>query len=703
MVWDSMLFVNPDTGGNSLQLTNYMVTSHTTSFNGAESSISPGLGTVVGTTTQVWHLRPDLSFHDGTTVTADDICFSILSYRDMPAALIQPSVINVATCTAINASTVQVKLGLSGPFYDDLVGGVPILPHHVWAAACNWPVGSPEPSLAVLGASQCANPADDPMVPLSGQTTGRMIGSGAYMCLGVAGTAAPGVPGGPCSQTASGAPGTSSNTLGGRLLLTKFQGYHRGPVAQQGSKYQKFSWADKFGTGIVTIADIADAALHNKHYDPYWASPLYSSSPATCSATGGPGTGSLQCVDIGDIGTIALYKGIGATDPISLGTFVGLDPHVDRFNSGVAAPSGSVYLGSSSVLKGTTSASFSVFVGSTTTVTGVSVIGTTGLTSTTPGTCTATLVAPDGPGRTTYTCTFGTALAPDQNGDTELEITLTFTGGATTEVEIGQSANSLIAGFCYFVTVCNNPNQVPIPTPGQLVQFTSTVAGSPGYTPVGTITYSWSFGDGSISSAQNPTHAYAAAGTFTATLTETDAAAVSGAQSLTVVVAPFSVSPACTLSGLALTCQAVITNGNGPFTCIWSFGGAGTQTGADPCNPTFTYSATGTYTVSLSVTDTATSPSAANTATSSRSIVVAPFSVAFTCTATGLAVTCSATTTNGNAPFTYKWNFGGAGSGTSLSGPTPTFTYSAAGTYTISLSVKDSTAQTATASQSITV
>jgi ABC-type transport system substrate-binding protein len=333
MVWDTMLLLNPDTGGPTLQLSNYMVTSHTSLFNPAETSTSPGLGSVVGTTTQVWHLRPDQQFHDGTAVTADDVCFSVLTYRDMPAALLQPAVINVATCVALNASTVQVKLGLSGPFYDDEIGGVPILPHHVWAAACNWPVGSPEPTVAVLGASQCANPADDPMVPLSGQTTGRMVGSGAFMCLGVANSAAPGVPGGPCSQTASGAPGTSSNTLGGKLLLTAFQQYHRGPVANQGSKYQKFSWADKFDTGLVTIADIADAALHNKHYDPYWAHPQYSSSPATCSATGGPGTGTLQCVDIGDISTIALYKGTGATDPIPLGSYVGLDPNIDRFGS----------------------------------------------------------------------------------------------------------------------------------------------------------------------------------------------------------------------------------------------------------------------------------------------------------------------------------------------------------------------------------
>jgi Bacterial extracellular solute-binding proteins, family 5 Middle len=432
MIWDTMLFVNPDTGGPTLQLSNYMVTSHTSSFNPSESSTSPGLGTVVGTTTQIWHLRPDLSFHDGTAVTADDICFTILSYRDMPAALLQASVINVASCTALNSSTVQVKLGLTGPFYDDLVGGVPILPHHVWAAACNWPVGSPEPSPAVLGASQCANPADDPMVPLSGQTTGRMIGSGAYECLGVQGSAAPGVPGGPCSLTASGAPGTSSNTLGGTLLLTAFLQYHRGPLPYDGSKYMKYSWSDKFGTGLVTIADIADAALHNKHYDPYWASPLYSSSPATCSLTGGPGTGSLQCVDIGDISTIALYKGIGAADPIPLGSYVGLDPCINQFVASnplapspcPPAPQGSAYLGS---LSSTTISGSST----TTTINAIFFRGSVIVCSTNNWEATILTV-------TTSTTTTVTGSVPnvDGNGQTTFTITVTYTTTTQRLVEI---------------------------------------------------------------------------------------------------------------------------------------------------------------------------------------------------------------------------------------------------------------------------
>ena len=390
MIWDSMLILNPNTGGPTIQLSNWMVTSHTSIFNPAETSCSPGQGCVLGTTTQIWHLRPDLQFHDGTPVTADDVVFSLLTYRDIPAALLQPNVINIASATAINPSTVQVKLTLSGPFYDDLVGLIPILPHHAWAAACFWPVGAPEPPVTTLQVSQCANPNFDPMA------IGLMIGSGPYECLALPGAPSglpAGTPGGTCSQTASGIPSGQSNTLGGTLLLTANPNYDRGPVANQGSRYQKFAWADKFNQGIVTIADISDAALHFKQYDPYWAHPLFSST-TTCSATGGPGTGTLQCVDVGVISTIALYNHVGATDPLSLSSAVGLDPTINRFSS-----SGITYLATKQTSP------------TTLTIDTVGAAATTVTATTGTSTVTCTRTTASGPGRTTYSCTFTAAIS----------------------------------------------------------------------------------------------------------------------------------------------------------------------------------------------------------------------------------------------------------------------------------------------------
>jgi PKD repeat protein len=58
------------------------------------------------------------------------------------------------------------------------------------------------------------------------------------------------------------------------------------------------------------------------------------------------------------------------------------------------------------------------------------------------------------------------------------------------------------------------------PTSGKVplnVKFTDTSTGSP-------TKWKWSFGDGTSSTVQNPTHKYSAAGKYTVTLTITNAA-----------------------------------------------------------------------------------------------------------------------------------------------------------------------------------
>src|SRR5207245_4710778 len=55
------------------------------------------------------------------------------------------------------------------------------------------------------------------------------------------------------------------------------------------------------------------------------------------------------------------------------------------------------------------------------------------------------------------------------------------------------------------------------------------------------LTYSWTCGDGGTSTQQSPSHTYATAGTYTATLTVTDKdGAVSAASSATVTISPAS-------------------------------------------------------------------------------------------------------------------------------------------------------------------
>jgi PKD repeat protein len=67
------------------------------------------------------------------------------------------------------------------------------------------------------------------------------------------------------------------------------------------------------------------------------------------------------------------------------------------------------------------------------------------------------------------------------------------------------------------------------PVTGQTVAFTDTSTGSP-------TAWSWTFGDGGTSSLQNPSHVYSAAGTFTVTLTASNAAGSSALLSQSVIV-----------------------------------------------------------------------------------------------------------------------------------------------------------------------
>ncbi|NUR62380.1 MAG: PKD domain-containing protein [Catenulispora sp.] len=91
------------------------------------------------------------------------------------------------------------------------------------------------------------------------------------------------------------------------------------------------------------------------------------------------------------------------------------------------------------------------------------------------------------------------------------------------------------------------------PTSGQVplsVAFTGTATGgTPAYS------YSWAFGDGATSAAQNPSHTYSTAGTYTATLTVTDSAspANSAASTVTITASPIAATAPGAPTGLTAT------------------------------------------------------------------------------------------------------------------------------------------------------
>jgi PKD repeat protein len=122
----------------------------------------------------------------------------------------------------------------------------------------------------------------------------------------------------------------------------------------------------------------------------------------------------------------------------------------------------------------------------------------------------------------------------------------------------------------------------------------------------GTITsYSWNFGDGTAASGPTVTHTYAAGGQYTVTLTVTDNAGATNAQSQTVVansppVASFTFS--CSRFTCSFDASGSYDRDGNITTWTWNFGDGTTLTGSYEWVG-HTYPAPGTYTVTLTVTD----------------------------------------------------------------------------------------------------
>ena len=121
------------------------------------------------------------------------------------------------------------------------------------------------------------------------------------------------------------------------------------------------------------------------------------------------------------------------------------------------------------------------------------------------------------------------------------------------------------------------------------VSFTVTSTGEP-------ISWLWDFEDGNTSTQQNPTHTYAASGTYTICLTATNTPGVNNTFCSPVTV---SLTPAVA-SFTSNAANAVVsftdTSTGGPISWLWDFGDGNTSTQQ---NTTHTYAAPGTYTICL--------------------------------------------------------------------------------------------------------
>lgn len=218
-----------------------------------------------------------------------------------------------------------------------------------------------------------------------------------------------------------------------------------------------------------------------------------------------------------------------------------------------------------------------------------------------------------------------------------------------------------------------------------VVNFTSTSTGNP-------TSYQWDLGNGVNTVQQNPSTAYTTPGTYTVTLTVSNA---NGTNTKT-VTNYITVIPNPTISITAVDsadCPPFtvqfnnLTNLNAPGagTYNWSFGDGNVS---NTINPTNTYFAPGLYNITLVATNSA--GCAATAVIPGMINIYTPPVTSFTATPTSYCGTPAPITFNastiGWGPYTYSWDFGDGNVGVGVS---PTHFYTTSGTYTVTLIVTD--------------
>ncbi|MFN0214799.1 MAG: PKD domain-containing protein [Saprospiraceae bacterium] len=205
------------------------------------------------------------------------------------------------------------------------------------------------------------------------------------------------------------------------------------------------------------------------------------------------------------------------------------------------------------------------------------------------------------------------------------------------------------------------------------VQFTNTSSAN-------TTTFNWQFpgGNPSSSNAQNPPSVqYNLPGTYTVTMTASNAAGNSMSTQTIVVEAGPSANFNSTVSAVTASFTNTSTNS---LTYLWNFGDGNSSTQA---NPMHSYASDGTYTVVL------TASNNCGTSTFTQIVVIntepgAGFSVS---TTSGCAVlTVNFTDISSGSPVSWEWNFPG-GTPSSSTAENPTVQYFTPGVYGVTLVV----------------
>ena len=209
-------------------------------------------------------------------------------------------------------------------------------------------------------------------------------------------------------------------------------------------------------------------------------------------------------------------------------------------------------------------------------------------------------------------------------------------------------------------------------------------------TPVvpGPATYSWSFGDGNVSTTQSPSNIYTNSGYYNVTLIVTNSTGCNQTLTKQNYIHVFNKPDADFTANPAVSCIAPSTvsftstvTGTAPYSYQWTFGDA---SGGNGPNPTHTYANSGTYTVTLTVTD---GNGCKDTMSKAAYIDVGTLNASFTYQAACEDTTTTFTSTAAGASA-ITWDFGDGGT---ASGTNPSHLYTTPGIYNVKQVVFNST------------